>query len=90
VNAPGRAFVQWYYRNGPIAAQFINNHPGFKPTVRMALMPAVGGAMFMTRTSMIAKTLTLFMFVLFVTYLIRRTRRSAEICGKIIKREEKP
>jgi hypothetical protein len=53
-------------------------------------MPAVGGAMFMTRTSMITKTLTLFMFVLFVTYLIRRTRRSAEICGKIIKGKEKP
>jgi hypothetical protein len=89
-NAPGRAFVRWYYQHGPAGAQFINDHPWLKPFVRTALMPAVGGAMFMTRTSMITKTLTLFMFVLFVTYLIRRTRRSAEICGKIIKRKEKP
>lgn len=89
-NAPGRAFVKWYYQHGPAGAQFINDHPWLKPFVRTALMPAVGGAMFMTRTSMFTKTLALFMFVLFVTYLIRRTRRSAEICGRIIKRKEKP
>jgi hypothetical protein len=89
-NAPGRAFVKWYYQHGPVGAQFINDHPWLKPFVRTALMPAVGGAMFMTRTSMITKTLTLFMFVLFVTYLIRRTRRSAEICGRIIMRKEEP
>jgi hypothetical protein len=54
-NAPGRAFVQWYYRNGPVAARFINEHPEYKYIVRAALMPAVAGALFMTRTSMFVK-----------------------------------
>ncbi len=54
-NAPGRAFVRWYYQYGPGGAQFINEHPWLKPVVRTALMPAVGGAMFMTRTSMFIK-----------------------------------
>jgi hypothetical protein len=61
-NALGRAFVRWYYQNGPVAAQFINDHPVFKPVVRAALMPAVGGAMFMTRTSISTKTIV-FMFI---------------------------
>lgn len=53
--APGRAFVEWYYRHGPAAAAFLNDHPGYKPMVRAALMPAVGAAIFMTRTSMLLK-----------------------------------
>ena len=61
-NAPGRAFVRWYYQYGPVGAQFINEHPWLKPVVRAALMPAVGGAMFMTRTSMFTKTIV-FMFI---------------------------
>jgi hypothetical protein len=61
-NAPGRAFVRWYYTHGPVGAQFINEHPRLKPFVRTALMPAVGGAMFMTRTSIFTKTIV-FMFI---------------------------
>jgi hypothetical protein len=49
--APGRMFVEWYYRHGPAAAAFLNDHPGFKPVVRAALLPAVGAAIFMTETS---------------------------------------
>jgi hypothetical protein len=55
-SAPGRMFVQWYYRRGPVAAAFLNEHPGYKPLVRAALMPAVGAAMFMTGTSILFKT----------------------------------
>jgi hypothetical protein len=55
-SAPGRMFVQWYYRRGPIAAAFLNDHPGYKPLVRAALMPAVGAALFMTGTSTMFKT----------------------------------
>ncbi|MEK6698344.1 MAG: CFI-box-CTERM domain-containing protein [Nitrospirota bacterium] len=58
-NTPGRAFVGWYYTYGPFAAQFINDHPGLKPVVRVALLPAVGGAMFMTRTSALTKMFAL-------------------------------
>jgi hypothetical protein len=55
--APGRMFVEWYYRHGPAAAALLNDHPGYKPVVRAALMPAVGAAIFMTETSMMFKTI---------------------------------
>ncbi len=47
-NTPGRAFVAWYYTNGPVAAEWLNAHPGCKPFVRAALLPAVGVSLFMT------------------------------------------
>ena len=71
-NAAGRAFVRWYYQHGPVGAQFINEHPWLKPVVRTALMPAVGGAMFMTRTSMFTKIIV-FMFVGLLTIIRLRT-----------------
>ena len=40
-NAPGRSFVTWYYTNGPVAARWLEAHPGFKPAARVALYPAV-------------------------------------------------
>lgn len=45
-NAPGRAFVSWYYRNGPAGARFITAHPWLKPPVRLALLPLVALAAF--------------------------------------------
>jgi hypothetical protein len=75
-NAPGRAFVRWYYTYGPVAAQFINEHPGLKPAVRVALLPAVGGAMFMTRTSALAKTILLVLSVLLALYASLRAMKT--------------
>jgi hypothetical protein len=40
-NAPGRAFVHWYYRNSPPAARYISMHPVWKAVVRVALLPLV-------------------------------------------------
>jgi len=54
-NPPGRAFVHWYYQYGPTGAAFLNAHPWLKPAVRAALMPAVGAALFLTRTSLLIK-----------------------------------
>jgi len=54
--SPGRAFVRWYYTYGPTAAAWLDAHPGYKPAVRAALLPAVGLSMFMTRTSPILRT----------------------------------
>ncbi|MGE5172981.1 MAG: CFI-box-CTERM domain-containing protein [Betaproteobacteria bacterium] len=54
-NGPGRAFVRWYYTYGPDAAAWLTVHPGFKPLVRAALLPAVGLALFMTETSLAPK-----------------------------------
>ncbi len=56
-SAPGRMFVEWYYRHGPAAAAFLNDHPGYKPVVRAALMPAVGVAVFLTGTSLLIKAI---------------------------------
>jgi hypothetical protein len=72
-NTQGRAFVRWYYTYGPVAAQFINEHPGLKPVVRAALLPAVGGAMFMTRSSALAKTILLVLSGLLALYASLRT-----------------
>jgi hypothetical protein len=41
-NTPGRKFVSWYYRNGPVAANFIKDKPLVKAFVRIALYPLIG------------------------------------------------
>jgi hypothetical protein len=75
-NAPGRAFVSWYYRYGPIGAEFINAHPWTKPLVRIALMPAVGVALFMTRASFLVKLLIMMLCLISITaYTIRRKKQ---------------
>ncbi len=48
-NAPGRAFVHWYYRNSPPAARYISTHPVWKAVVRIALWPAVVVAWLLTQ-----------------------------------------
>ena len=40
-NAPGQAFVDWYYRVSPPAAAFIAEHESLKTAVRLALTPVV-------------------------------------------------
>ncbi len=44
----GRRFVAWYYRNGPVAAAFVNGHPVLKPAIRIALLPVVAAAALLT------------------------------------------
>jgi hypothetical protein len=73
-SAPGRAFVEWYYRYGPIGAEFINAHTWLKPVVQTALMPAVGGALFMTRTSSLTKVAVLILAGILAGYLIQRRK----------------
>jgi hypothetical protein len=61
-NRPGRAFVAWYYTYGPVAAEWLNAHPGYKPVVRAALLPAVGFSILLTKspyTLMIGASMTL-------------------------------
>ncbi len=74
-NTAGRAFVRWYYRYGPIGAEFINVHAWLKPVVRTALLPAVGVALFMTRTSMLTKAAVLILVGILAGYLMRRRMR---------------
>jgi hypothetical protein len=78
-NRPGSAFVRWYYEYGPVAAAYLDTHPGYKPVVRAALLPAVGTALFMTSTPLSIKvvvTLFLLILVLMTAYLSFRKRLS--------------
>lgn len=40
-NAPGRAFVQFYYRHSPSIAEFISEHEALRVATRMILTPLV-------------------------------------------------
>jgi hypothetical protein len=40
----GKKFVKWYYTNGPIGANWIEQNPEFKPIIRVLLMPVIGTA----------------------------------------------
>jgi hypothetical protein len=73
-NGPGKAFVDWYYRYGPIGAGFINRHEWLKPVVRVGLMPAVGAALFMTKTKLVTKIIVIMLAGIFSVYLVRRKK----------------
>jgi len=63
-NSAGAAFVRWYYEHGPVAAAYINAHPAYKPVVRAALMPAVGAALFMTKTPFFIRIVIVLLFLM--------------------------
>lgn len=73
-NAPGRAFVRWYYTNGPIAARYLNAHPALKPMAQAALAPAVAAALFFTRTGPVLQAAVLISLALLTAILRRRIR----------------
>jgi parallel beta-helix repeat protein len=73
-NGPGRAFVEWYYQHSPAAAAALNAHPAWKPVVRAALLPAVGGAYLLTRTSLLFRIILLAVFGCAVLFLYGRKR----------------
>jgi hypothetical protein len=73
-NAPGRAFVAWYYRHGPNGARFLNQHPIFKPLVRVALLPLVAGAFFLMTTPVSVKIGVLLCLIISSTYVVLRKK----------------
>ncbi len=75
-NAPGRALVKWYYFHGPAAAAWLNSHPGYKPLVRAALLPAVGVSLFLTKTSLAMKIAFLLIAGFFIVFPFTRKRLS--------------
>ena len=80
-NAPGRAFVAWYYRHGPGGARFLNQHPVFKPLVRLGLFPLVACALFLLSTPVSVKIAALLGVILGSTYLI--LRKKFTLCGGV-------
>jgi len=75
-HAAGRAFIAWYYRNGPVAASYLNEYAELKPLVRAALWPLIALAAFLlgsgTATQLIVVSLLPVIFIL----LYRSSRRS--------------
>ena len=77
-NGPGRAFVEWYYTHGPVAAAWLNRHPKYKPVVRVVLLPAVGMSLFLTKTSLAMKISTLLLAACLFVLFFRRKQLSRQ------------
>jgi Fibronectin type III domain/Periplasmic copper-binding protein (NosD) len=74
----GRHFIAWYYHHSPPWAQYLNEHVGLKPAVRIALAPAVGIAYFFVETTEIERLSVLFLLMLCLIggmLLMAKTRR---------------
>lgn len=75
----GRKFIAWYYRAGPPWAQYLNEHDGLKPVVRIALIPAVAVAYFFVAATEIEKLLIFLLAMLCLLggmFVMRKTARS--------------
>jgi len=73
-NAPGRAFVAWYYHYGPRGAHFINQHPWLKAPVRVALLPLIIAALVLTGGSPLAKTAVVLLTIALLVALRQRKK----------------
>jgi hypothetical protein len=69
-HSPGRSFVAWYYRYGPVAAKYLEDNAVFKPLVRAILWPLVALAAFMIGASVVAKVWVVFLTLLLVFILV--------------------
>lgn len=74
-NAPGRAFVAWYYHYGPKGAHFINVHPWLKAPVRLALLPLVVGSFLLLHVPLPAKIAIMMLAIAFSALSRRRNAR---------------
>jgi hypothetical protein len=75
-NAAGRAFIAWYYRNGPIAASYLNEYAELKPLVRAALWPLVALAAFLLGASTTTQLMVVSLLPILCISLYRSSRRS--------------
>jgi hypothetical protein len=69
-NAPGQAFVDWYYRVSPPAAAFIAEHESLKTAVRWSLTPVVFAVKYPTAA------LAMILLIPAVVIVRKRRRRS--------------
>lgn len=74
-HAPGRAFINWYYRNGPVAARYLNENADLKPLVRAALWPLIALAAFLLGASTATQGSVAMLLAILVTFLYRSARR---------------
>jgi hypothetical protein len=79
-NPAGRALVDFYYRVSPPVAEFISEHPGVGPIVRVGLSPAIAMSTIVVNTSPAEKGAVAGLVVLAaVAVMIWATRRRAKI-----------
>ena len=69
-NPVGSALVSLYYKYSPPLAEFIDEHPAFKPVVRMALLPAVGVSAVAMNTTTSEKIAILALITVFSSTLV--------------------
>jgi hypothetical protein len=82
-HAPGRSFVDWYYRHGPVAAKYLDDHAVFKPLVRAILWPLVALAAFMIGASVAVKVwVALLTAMLVITLVVSHRVRLRLALGK--------
>ncbi len=75
-NPVGKALVDLYYRVSPPIAEFIIEHPGLKPIVRVGLVPAVAMSTVAVNTAPSEKTAIVSVLALVsVAVAVRATRR---------------
>jgi hypothetical protein len=81
-NALGEAFVSFYYRRSPPVAEFITEHPGLRPVVRAALLPAIVMSAVVVNTSPLQRMAVLSLLALASVALsiwaVRRQYRQSE------------
>lgn len=73
-NAPGRAFVQWYYAWSPPRAEFIARHTAVRLLVRTALLPLVAAAWLLVEASVMQQAALVLAAVSLLTAVWRRRR----------------
>lgn len=80
-NAPGRAFVAWYYEHSPRWAQALRDAPVLKPLVRAALLPVLALAAFMLHVPAAAQAGLALLLLLFAARALQRRRVAAGGCA---------
>ena len=75
-HAPGRAFIAWYYRNGPVAATYLNEYAELKPLVRATLWPLIALAAFLLGSSTLTQIAVAMLLPILLTLLYRSAKHS--------------
>lgn len=78
-NAPGQAFVRWYYATSPPVAAFIARHDLARLTVRVALLPLLAAAWLLVEASALQQAALLLAasFLLAAIWKRRQEKRTA-------------
>lgn len=77
-NAPGRAFVKFYYKVSPPIADFIRENEFLKFIVRVALIPPVAVSYLLVKASAVTQITVSVLGLAFIAFFAARTYRRRE------------